>query len=142
MSEWIETFRGVVYPWHCDHLGHMNVQHYVGMFDQASFHLLAALGIDLEDSRSGGEFLVDVQHTVQYKAEQRAGSLVRIESAVTKIGTTSLTLVHRMFNCRTGVLAATSEVVEVYFDLTTRSSLPIPDTLRTIVEPHLVTVTS
>jgi hypothetical protein len=33
MSEWTESFRGVVYPWHCDHLGHMNVQHYVGMFD-------------------------------------------------------------------------------------------------------------
>jgi acyl-CoA thioester hydrolase len=24
------TYRGAVYPWHCDHRGHMNVMWYVG----------------------------------------------------------------------------------------------------------------
>ncbi len=24
MAEWKELFRGVVFPWNCDHLGHMN----------------------------------------------------------------------------------------------------------------------
>jgi len=31
------TYRGTVYPWHLDQVGHMNVQHYVGMFDQATW---------------------------------------------------------------------------------------------------------
>ena len=44
MSGWTETGRAVVYPWHCDHLGHMNVQHYVGMFDIGAFHFLSMLG--------------------------------------------------------------------------------------------------
>jgi len=35
-------------------------------------------------------------------------------------------------------LAATSEIVEVYFDLKTRSSVPIPDELRQKIAPHLV----
>ena len=25
MSALVETYRGAVYPWHCDHMGHMNV---------------------------------------------------------------------------------------------------------------------
>ncbi len=138
MSNWFETFRGVVYPWHCDQLQHMNVQHYVGMFDQAGCHLFQEFGVSFEEGVERGKTLVDVRHTIEYKAEQRAGSLVKIESAFTRIGTKSLTFVHRMFNCRTGVLAATSEVVEVYFDLETRTSLPIPDELRAKIEPHLV----
>jgi acyl-CoA thioesterase FadM len=28
----VETYRGAVYPWHCDHMGHMNVMWYVGKF--------------------------------------------------------------------------------------------------------------
>jgi acyl-CoA thioester hydrolase len=27
------TTRGTVYPWRCDHMGHMNVMWYVGKFD-------------------------------------------------------------------------------------------------------------
>ena len=44
MSGYVECFRGVVYPWHCDHQGHMTVMHYVGMFDQAFWHLISAIG--------------------------------------------------------------------------------------------------
>jgi len=44
MSGYIETHRTVVYPWHCDHQGHMTTMHYVGMFDAAFWHLLSAGG--------------------------------------------------------------------------------------------------
>jgi acyl-CoA thioester hydrolase len=30
------TYRGTVYPWQCDHIGHMNVMWYVGKFDEAT----------------------------------------------------------------------------------------------------------
>lgn len=41
----IETYRGAVYPWHCDHMGHMNVMWYVGKFDEATWNLFAQLGV-------------------------------------------------------------------------------------------------
>ena len=41
----IETYRGVVYPWHCDHMGHMNVMWYVGKFDEATWNLFAQVGV-------------------------------------------------------------------------------------------------
>jgi acyl-CoA thioester hydrolase len=39
------TYRGAVYPWHCDHMGHMNVMWYVGKMDEASMNLFAAIGV-------------------------------------------------------------------------------------------------
>ena len=45
MSGMIETYRGAVYPWHCDHMGHMNVMWYVGKFDEATWNLFAHLGL-------------------------------------------------------------------------------------------------
>ena len=41
----VETYRGTVYPWHCDHMGHMNVMWYVGKFDEATWNLFALLGL-------------------------------------------------------------------------------------------------
>jgi len=35
------TYRGIVYPWHCDHMGHMNVMWYVAKFDEATWTLMA-----------------------------------------------------------------------------------------------------
>lgn len=135
---WMETFRGVVYPWDCDHLGHLNVKNYVGFFDQGSFHLLSALGFSFHDQQESGVTLVDAQHTIRYLNEQRVGSLVKVESAVVKIGTKSVTVLHRMINTETGVEAATSEVVAVCFDLNSRSSIPIPDDIRLRLDRHLV----
>ena len=40
----IESYRGAVYPWHCDHMGHMNVMWYVGKFDEATWNLFAQTG--------------------------------------------------------------------------------------------------
>ena len=37
LSKPVITYRGTVYPWQCDHMGHMNVMWYVGKFDEASW---------------------------------------------------------------------------------------------------------
>ena len=33
----VDSYRGAVYPWHCDHMGHMNVMWYIGKFDEATW---------------------------------------------------------------------------------------------------------
>src|SRR5262249_6078235 len=38
-TEPLITARSVVYPWQCDHMGHMNVMWYTGKFDEATWHL-------------------------------------------------------------------------------------------------------
>ncbi len=127
---WMETCRGVVYPWHCDHLGHMNVQHYVGHFDIASFHFLVELGFRADGKQDQGISLVDAQHTIQFKNEQRAGSLFKIESALLKVGNKSVTMMHRLRDIQTGLIGATTEIVAVCFDLSARAAIPLPDDIR------------
>jgi acyl-CoA thioester hydrolase len=138
MSRYIETFRGVVYPWHCDHQGHMNTMHYVGMFDQAFWHHVSALGFTRELMARCRSGFVDVRDTIEYKAELGVGSLVAIESGLRKVGTTSMTAIHRMRNVETGELAATSEKVSVYFDLEARCKTAFPVELRGNLEGNLV----
>jgi len=120
MGKFIETYRAVVYPWHCDHQGHMTTMHYVGMFDAAFWHLLSACGFTRAVMETAGTGFVDVRDTIEYRAEQPVGSLVHIVSGVLEVGNTSLVGLHRMLNTETGEVAATSEKVSVYFDLQAR----------------------
>jgi acyl-CoA thioester hydrolase len=139
MADWTECFRGVVYPWDCDHLGHMNVKSYTGMFDQAAFHLQHILGLSPKCLLESGETAADAQHTVRFIKEQLAGSLIVIDGALTKIGTKSFTCTYRIHHIETGDLAATTEIVSVDFSLETRASREIPPALRARLEPRLVT---
>ncbi len=135
---WMETCRGVVYPWHCDHLGHMNVQHYVGHFDIAAFHFLVELGFKSNGGQVQGITLVDAQHTIQFKNEQRVGALFKVESALLKVGNKSVTMMHRLRDIETGLIGATTEIVAVCFDLSTRASIPFPDDVRETLKGHVM----
>lgn len=139
MSAYMETFRGVVYPWHCDHQGHMTVMHYVGMFDQAFWHHTSALGFTRAYLEAHCAGFVDVRDTLEYRVEQPVGSLLVIESGLLEVGNTSMTALHRMRNAETGDLAATSEKVSVYFDMQARSKLRLPDELRARMAANIVT---
>ena len=82
ISGYIETFRAVVYPWHCDHQGHMTVMHYVGMFDAAFWHQLSALGFTRAYMAAEKCGFADVRDTLEYRAELPVGSLVVIDSGL------------------------------------------------------------
>ena len=138
MTRPIETYRGMVYPWQCDHQGHMTTQHYVAMFDQAGWHLLSALDLNPEVLAADGRGYVDVKHTIEYLAEQRVGSLVFVESGLRRVGGSSLTAVHWLRNARDRTLSATCEMVTVHFDLVARVKLPIPEDIRSRLAIRLV----
>ena len=138
MAGYIETFRSMVYPWHCDHQGHMNTMHYVGMFDTAFWHHLSALGFTREHMDKRGTGFFDVKDTIEYHAEQGPGALVAIESGLLRVGRTSIVAFHRMRNSETGEIAATSEKVTVYASLAGRTKVPLPDALRPRLDDNLV----
>ncbi len=138
MSGFTECFRAVVYPWHCDHQNHLTTMHYVGFFDQACWHLISAIGLTQDRMHREGRGFVDVKQTLEYMAEQPVGSPVVIESGILRIGNSSFTHFHRMKNSETGVLAATSENVSVFFDLRARAKMDIGDDLRQRMTEHMV----
>lgn len=125
----IETYRGVAYPWFCDSMGHMNTQHYCGMFDTATFHYLASLG-GLNELKSRGFGWADRKQTITYETEVLAGELVVVRSTPLRAGQTSVTYIHRMYNVESGVLHATCENVTVLFDLGRRRAAPLTPDIR------------
>jgi acyl-CoA thioesterase FadM len=51
----VETYRATVAPSDCDHLGHMNVQHYFAAVSDGMFAIMVRLGLGPEES-AGGKF--------------------------------------------------------------------------------------
>ena len=124
-------FKGIVHPWFCDVMGHMNVRHYMGMFDDASYQLLAeATGWNpgLEEWKNKG--WADVRHQIDYQGELHAGALVEIEGGITDMGNSSFTACYVMKNRMTGDQAATMSAKMVLFDLKNRKSLLLTDEIR------------
>ena len=132
----IECYRGVVHPWLCDAMGHMTTRHYVAMFDDASYHLLAAIGFDPALLAEGVGF-ADVRMTISYRAELAAGALVVVRGDVTALGQRSMTALYRMENLHTGAVAAEMESVTVQFDLAARRAIPLRPEIRERAEARL-----
>src|SRR5580765_5673175 len=92
------TYRGTVYPWHCDHMGHMNVMWYVGKFDEAVWSLFSRLGLTpgwLREHRRG---MAAVEQTIRYKRELLAGDVVCVRSRIVELREKSVVIEHTMFD--------------------------------------------
>ena len=129
MTQTIETFRGVVYPWHIDHIGHMNVQFYTARFDEATWHFLASLGITATYLREAGRGMVAVEQKTLYKRELLAGDLIVITSELLQMTAKSVRFLHRMIHAESGAEAASTELVGVHIDTALRKSTPFPPSI-------------
>jgi acyl-CoA thioester hydrolase len=130
MPEPILTYRGTVYPWHCDHMGHMNVMWYVGKFDEATWQFFSNVGLPRSRFLSEGTGMAAVEQHIEYKRELRAGDLISIRSAVVAVKEKSIQFAHEMINEETGELAARTVLVGVYFSTNGRKSLALPADVR------------
>lgn len=126
MSALIETYRGAVYPWQCDHMGHMNVMWYVGKFDEATWNLFAAVGITPTLLRTQNRGMAAVQQNITYRRELNAGDVVMVRSAVLEVRDKVLRFVHEMRNAESGEIAAVCELTGVHIDAAARKSCPFP----------------
>ncbi len=120
------TYRGVVYPWQCDHMGHMNVMWYVGKFDEATWQGLSMLGLTPSFLRERNRGMGAVQENITYKRELRAGDVVSIRSGVVEIREKVIRFFHEMYNDETGDVSATTEITAVHMDTVRRKSCPFP----------------
>lgn len=128
----IETFRGVVFPWHCDAMGHMSVQHQMPLLDNAAYHLLGSFGPTTEivgDRRFGW---ADVRHDIRYRHELVAGDLLVLRSGLLAVGRSSLTHRTSIIRRSDGLVCTVMDAVTVRFDLDARAAAPLSDDQRAI----------
>ena len=137
MAEPIVTYRGTVYPWHCDHMGHMNVMWYAGKFDEATWQLFTSIGLSPRRLRDEGIGLVAVEQRLEYKRELIAGDLLTIRSSLEEVREKALVLLHEMTNDETQQVAARTTITGVCIDMTTRKARPLPRDVRERVENSL-----
>ena len=130
MSEWKITHRGIVYPWQCDHMGHMNVMWYAGKFDEACWQLLAILGLHPSRFAQDATGMAAVEQHIQYKRELHAGDAITIKSALLEVNERSIHMLHKMVHDASGEVAATTVVVGVHIDAKIRKAIQLPEDVR------------
>jgi acyl-CoA thioester hydrolase len=124
------TYCGTVYPWQCDHVGHMNIMWYVGKFDEANWNLFARIGLTPTYLRESGHGMVAAQQSITYKRELLAGDIVEVKSVLLEIRDRSIRFRHEMRNAETGEVAAVCEFTGVHMDRQSRQSAAFSDSIR------------
>jgi acyl-CoA thioester hydrolase len=131
------TYKGTVYPWQCDHMGHMNVMWYVGKFDEATWNLLAELGMTPTYIRNEQCGMAAVQQNTSYQQELLAGDVIEIRSRILEVRDKVIRFQHEMRNIETDQVVAITELTGVYLDRRTRKSSSLPPAIRVAAEARL-----
>jgi len=124
------TYRGAVYPMHCDHMGHMNVASYVAKFDEASWSLFCALGLTPSYLRGERFGMAGVQQNITYRQELFPGDVLEVRSRVLEIGDKRIRFEHVMTNVERGEIAASCELTAVHLDKVAHKAIPLPAAVR------------
>ena len=97
MDKWFDLYRGIVMPAQCDIYGHMNVRYYAALFDEAGWHFPSFAGLSLAEIQARGLGTVVATLTIDFLHEIRAGQLLMIKGAITRVGTKSYSSEMRLY---------------------------------------------
>jgi acyl-CoA thioester hydrolase len=131
VEKWFDLYRTMVMPAHCDTYGHMNVRHYAAFFDDAAWGFPAMAGVSLSALRGRGLGTVAASLTIEFHHEIKAGDLVLIKGAITRVGMKSFSYEMRLYEPDSMTHCATQKSVEVCFDTAKRQSVPLPEDVKT-----------
>jgi acyl-CoA thioester hydrolase len=129
MADFGVTYRGAVYPWHCDHVGHMNVMWYVGKFDEATWNLFQQVGLTPAYLRDNGRGMAAVDQHIEYKRELKAGDVVSVRTTLLEFAGKKIRFRHEMVNNDTGEVAAATTLLAVHMDTVARKACAFPQAL-------------
>ena len=132
------AYKGTVYPWQCDHVGHLNVMWYVGKFDEATWNLFAQIGLTPSYLRDNHRGMAAVQQNIAYKRELLAGDIVEVRARIVEIRDKVIRFVHEMRNADSQEVAAICEITAVHMDRQSRRACPFAEHVRAAAERSIV----
>jgi len=130
------TFVGVIYPNQLDHMGHVNVQYYASMFDQATWTFLSEFGITSEYMKANRRGMAAVSQHTNYLLELFSGDIVEIQTKLLEVSEKTIRFVHTMRRRPQMDTIATSELVGVHFDTEIHKSCPFPQEIKERLLEH------
>jgi acyl-CoA thioesterase FadM len=126
----VDSARDTVKPWEVDVLGQAAFPAFIHRFSAANGHLLATFGMTPAYMRQQRRGLSTFEFVLRFAGAVRAGDPVRVRSALLHVGNSSMRLLHRLSNARTGKTVATLEQAGVHLDIDARRPVPLPEPLR------------
>jgi acyl-CoA thioester hydrolase len=130
VEELVLTYKGIVYPWQCDHMGHMNVMWYVGKFDEATWNLAGMWGATSSYLKRENRGMVAGEQRIIYKRELLAGDMTSVRSGVIEAGEKKIKFFHEMLNEETKEVAAITFLTGIHIDATLRRACALPVEIR------------
>jgi len=130
------THRSTVQQWECDHMGHMNVRHYMAKFDDAAWTFLSMLGITnryFEEKNAG---VAAVDHQVKYMRELMPGDSVVVHTHLALFEGKKFKLIHEMRNSITDEQVAICELFGVHMDRSVRRAANFPQDILDNAAPY------
>jgi acyl-CoA thioester hydrolase len=133
------TYFGTVYPAECDHMGHLNVAHYVAKFDAASWNFFFDFGVTRDAMNAESYAVAAVEQKIAYRRELMPGDVVEVRSRILEVREKAIRFLHEMIHRESGETAATSEYVTVCMDRVRRKARPYPETVLAKARGLLIT---
>jgi acyl-CoA thioesterase FadM len=134
----IESVRDVIRPSEVDARGEATLPAYIHRFSSALGQMVAAFGMTpayMAEQRRG---FSTFEFKLRLPGFLRSGDLVRARTGLLHVGNSSIRMLHRMWNARTGEAVASLEQAGVHLDLDARRPAPLPQPLRERAKALLV----
>jgi acyl-CoA thioesterase FadM len=122
---WLETYRGTVYRWEVDNVDHFTVAFYFARFEDATLHLLHAIGLDPAALAGAGRASITLDSRVRYQRELRVGDVLHIASGVIEVDDGGLVIGHHVFDSADETLCTTVEQRMAVVRIGARAPLPL-----------------
>ena len=126
----IDSARDAVKPSEVNTLGEAGLPAYIHRFSAANAQLLGAFGMTPAYCRQERRGFSTFDFRLHLPGALQAGDLVRVRSGLVHVGNSSVRILHRLANARTGEVVATLEQSGVHLDLDARRPTPLPGPLR------------
>ncbi len=138
MGKLLDTYRGTVYPWHCDHMDHMNVMYYVGKFDEATWNLMSHIGMSAAFLRQHHRGMAAVDQRISYQRELHAGNTVAIRTGIVSVGEKKIIFFHEMRDADKDEVSAITLLTGVHMDTRIRKACALPEQVREMAQSLVV----
>ena len=138
MSDYFETYRGAVLPWHCDMVEHMTIGSYYDRLGDAYVSFTEHMGLGADYRRDEQRAFAAVRTFSSLVRELRNGDVLHMEGGVAGIDRKLLRLCNNIYNSATGELVSRFESQAIHFNLEARRSAEIPQHTLDKLEAHKV----
>ena len=119
--------RQLILPEWIDYNGHMNVAYYVLVFDRATDDFFDFMGLTADYRAAGNVSAFTAEMHVNYIREVKQGDEVFVTTQLLGYDAKRFHYFHRMYHAEQRYLAATSELLCLYVDMSERRVTQMPD---------------